>query len=193
MLKNKYFIIFLLILAVLLAGFLFWQFWQKAEWPPETLPTPSASAPSEKNPQSKTATRYFPYAGNAIDFREDGSQGDFEIELAKKEKTAELKWPEEIKVSRVQVFNLGKLWDLQDHRVVFDLGNRESATSTPFAFLASPYEIGKIPEGFFNFTFYDKNFSEKSPIFVKGIRYSIELYGKDENNFQVSASYTFDF
>lgn len=206
----KYIIIALAIIAVVLGGVLIWQLGQRpvpvTEGPPPTAP----GGQIVFQPWSETAEKYYPGGGNAIDFR-DGAEGDFEVELSRKGEKVVLNWPAEIKVIEVKLYNLGTLWNLQDHSLVFTIGTFDitkpplpPATGTqplipdqpfpePKVFLKSPYEIGQIPEGFFDNTFYTEEFPEGSVIFQKGARYSVELYGINPEGKYLSGYYTFNY
>lgn len=73
------------------------------------------------NPNSNTANRYFSGDSNAIDFRKDGSKGDFTIGMEKKDGKVVLNWDKSLKVTGVTVYDMGRLDILTDHKVIFSL------------------------------------------------------------------------
>lgn len=210
--SSKYIIITLLVVALSLGGILIWQLRQKPFPTPERLPPIAPGGQIIFKPWSETAERYYPGGGNAIDFRQ-GAEGDFEIKLSRKGEKIVLDWPKEIKITEVKVYNLGQLWDLQDHFMVFNIINfdifappptREGEPPEipelppeilpqPEVYLSPPYQIGEIPAGFFDITFYTEKFPKGSPIFERGGRYSVELYGINPEGKYLSGYYTFNY
>lgn len=216
-LSPKYIIIALLVVTLGLGGILIWQLRQKPVPVPEASPLIAPGGQIIFKPWSKTAERYYPGGGNAIDFR-DGAEGDFEIKLSKKGEKIVLDWPTEIKITEVKVYNLGELWDLQDHFVTFNIANFDISAPPPIrkeelspevpeetrefpldvfpqpeVYILPPYPIGEIPEGFFDNTFYTEKFPKGSAIFEKGGRYSVELYGINPEGKYLSGYYTFNY
>ena len=204
--SSKNIIIGLSLMVLVLIGLLVWQLFQK----------PSVLPPEEEKeggivykPWSETAEKYYPGGGNAIDFR-DKAQGDFTIELSKEGEKVILNWPAEIKVVGVRVYNLGTLRDLQDHKIVFDMVNWDinnppviseeeitevlpETTSQPEVYLFPPYTVGEILEGFFDNTLYEKEEEKGKPVFEKGDRYSIEIYGISSGGKYLGGYYTFNY
>lgn len=210
--SPKYIIIGLLFLVVALAGVLWWQLSQKPEPGIENNAYLQEGGKTVFQPWSATAERYYPGGGNAVDFR-DAAQGDFQIGAAKKSGKMILTWPKEIKVTEAKVYNLGNLANLQDHFPVFDIINFDffnpptpSANESvvpqeisldifpqPEVYLSPTYEIGKIPTGFFDITFYTESFIKGSAVFEEGSRYSVELYGINAEGKRLAGYYTFDY
>lgn len=147
------------------------------------------------DPNSKTAKRFFPVNdSNAIDFREDGSEGDFLINLERKDQSVKLRWNTAIKATSVTVYNLNRLDDLSDHTIVFAISSVPQGQSAKNAkptqtYIPNSYTIGQIPQGLYNTTPVTQ---KKASIFSFGGRYSIEIYGSKDNK-RVMASYTFTY
>lgn len=166
----------------------------------------AALKPAVINPNDPTAKKYFPGGGTVADFR-DGAEGDFKAALQKGNNETTLSWDSNNKVYEVRVLDLGKLDNLSDSTIAFDLGVDPYATisdkptkdtaaspkppSQPP--IPSPYKIGDTPAGFKNLTpaLPSGQKADISSIFKKGVRYSIELYGIDSNNGLKTAYYTF--
>lgn len=132
------------------------------------------------DPNSNTANRYFSGDSNAIDFRKDGSKGDFTIGMEKKDGKVVLDWDKSLKVTGVTVYDVGRLDILTDHIVAFATsfiepkplvlasGNPQPLPATaaakpqkpmpvptitpPTTFISSPYTVGTIAQGYFNTT-----------------------------------------
>lgn len=133
---------------------------------------------------------------------EEGGAGDFTLEAEKKEGGVILKWPEEVKVIQIKVYNLGDPRNLEDHKLVFftailKMDKSQVESSLPqflarfkpgeapfskekinipepavFPFLPSPYQIGVVPDGFF-----DNTPDRPDSIFRKDQFYLIEVRG----------------
>lgn len=160
------------------------------------------------NPQSHTAGKYFLGNSQAIDFREEGSGGDFTLTLDRKNGATTLTWDNSIKATGIYIYNVGRLDDLTDHTVAFALSfnNPQAPTlqqpflatssakqaavipPSPTSFIASPYTVGTIPTGYYDVT---PQQQKGKAVFKKSARYSIEVSGLDKNNQQKTAYYTF--
>lgn len=202
--SPKYVIIALIIVVIILAGILYWQYQKPPISPLEEGLSLETGGQIVHKPWSDTAEKYYPGGGNAIDFR-DGAQGNFEIKTSKTGETLRLDWPNEIKAIHVKVYDIGTLSNLQDHEVVFDIVNwdmnnpleitEESPTSTipesfpqPNVYISSTYKIGDVPEGFFENSLIQE---ESQNIFEIGKRYSIELIGVNKEGKLLEGYYTF--
>jgi len=187
-------LIFIIVLAIVFGGFcgfLISQYW------PGLLP-------------EKPSDVFIPMI-----FKE-GSEGDFKLKIEKEEDDIFLSWPEGIKAAQIQVYDLGNPEDSEDHQLIFfatnfSLNSDEVEASIPLllerfypmkelpgkmvkpkapetdVYLTSPYQIGVVPEGFFDYT------PEKvKPIFKKDHRYLIVIGAieKEENR---AAEYFFVF
>jgi len=210
--SPKYIIIGLSVLALTLTGVLWWQISQKPAPDIQDNAYLQEEGKIVFQPWSSTAERYYPGGGNAIDFR-DGAQGDFQISATKKSGKMVLTWPKEIKVTEVKVYNIGQLANLQDHFPVFSIINFDFTAppvlpaegsvvpqevipeifSQPEVYLSPTYEIGKIPTGFFDSTFYTESFVKGSVVFEQGSRYSVELYGINTQGKRLVGYYTFNY
>lgn len=159
MLSPKYLILIILIAIILgsLAGFLVYQYKVRVAQPeipvpPEILPPPELFEPVA-----------------------------FELKTEIKNNKVFLKWPEEIRVVRVALWNLGEIGDPEDHKIVFDIATLELE---PEIFLKPPYQIGTIPQGFIDITP-----EKREPIFVKGARYLVEAYGREKGKGEMLVAY----
>lgn len=208
-LSPKYIIIALIIVVLVLSGILFWQYQQEPISPAGEENIPEEGGQIVHRPWSDTAERYYPGGGNAIDFR-DGAQGDFEIDISKSGDAIKLSWPKEIKVVEAKVYDIGTLYDLQDHKIVFNIINfdinkilnpsEEAATPTvqeipaqPEVYLSPSYEIGEIPKGFFENPLATVTEGAVEDIFEAGKRYSVELSGVDKDGKMLFGYYTFNY
>lgn len=84
------------------------------------------------NSQSNTANRYFAGESNAIDFRKDGSKGDFTVTMQKQGNNVVLNWDNTIKTSSVIVYDFGRLDILTDHKVVFGISSYKPLPTPTF-------------------------------------------------------------
>jgi len=105
----------------------------------------------------------------------------FELKTEIKDDKVFLKWPEDVKVVRVTVWNMGNIGDSEDHKIVFDMVKPESEKEIYFK---SPYQIGAVPQDFIDVA------SEKiEPILVKGDRYIVEARGTREGREEILVAY----
>jgi len=204
MAENKYFfqgkifkrplVLIGILLLLIVAGLIIFLFiFLKPAGQPEMKP-PEAVAPKIPNiiyPEGKVAFKYYPQGGNAPDFR-DGSNGNFEVKLERKDDKVILSWFEKIKIATIKVIDIWEIWDLKDHKLVWGIQNydpgQSSANETKLSYLTSPYELGVKPEGFFLLKEISQQLELKS-----GRRYSIELLGLNEKNLPTLGTYTFDY
>jgi hypothetical protein len=173
----------ILILIVLVFVFLIFK--------PQPKPPEPPGEPPIVNPEGRAAFKYYPKGGNAPDFRE-GSNGNFLVELERKDNKIILSWPEEIKIVNVKVIDIGKIWNLKDHQIVWGVQNYDpnqpSTGPTSQAYINPPYELGNKPEGFFLLKGVNNIFQAS-----EGRRYSVEILGLNEKNLPVLGVYTFDY
>jgi len=149
-----------------------------------------------------------------LDF-EEGAEGDFLLNVERKDSEVVLDWVEPVKVIQVRVYNLKDPRDFTDHQLVFFIANKKFEPSLvksiipeylerftpqenwgiqevvqspePDVSLISPHQIGKVPANFYN------NTPQKvDPIFTKNQRYLIEAYGVAQGELKI-ARYLFKF
>lgn len=188
---KKYLIILILVGAILIIVCLVYYFLIILKSQPKPLVAEGPKEPPIVYPEGKVAFKYYPKGGNAPDFR-DGSNGNFEVKLERKDNKIILSWPEKIKIANIKIIDIGKIWNLKDHKLVWGIQNydpNQSPTSqTPQNYITSPYELGNRPEGFFLLKEVSAFFQAK-----EGTRYSIELLGLNEKNLPILGTYTFDY
>lgn len=184
---------------------------------------PMASAVASANPQankqaqlpvldanSNTANRYFAGESNALDFRKDGSKGAFSMNVEKNGNNVTVKWDQNMQVSSVMVYDLGRLDNLTDSKLVFGVSYGDTPTPfpsgtplilnakmaspmptptivVPTVFLPNPYRLGEIPSNYHRLGLPE----EGKSLLTKGARYSIEATAWNQNGGQKIASYTF--
>ncbi len=159
-------------------------------------PKESGNEPVVVNPQGTAAFKYYPLGQDTQgktgpDFR-DGSNGALKVDLQRNVDKVILSWDPKVKVTVVTVFDLGKLYDLADHKKIWQIQNydpKNPATSenTKNPSLNSPYEIGSVPLGF------SIEKPDQTLNLVKGTRYSVELLAVNEEGLPTLGVYTFTY
>lgn len=139
------------------------------------------------HPNNDTAYRYYNIVGKSdwYDFRPDGSTGDFILQMTKNNGFVIVQWDEDVKASSIDLYDVGKLYDLTDQKKVYSdtvVHTRIAAHGMVVASIEgsirNPYQIGEL--------------SSPSVHFIKGHRYSIDVYGtKGEKS--LWAAYTFNY
>jgi|SRR3989344_3704670 len=163
----------------------------KAKTPKET-----SSEPVIVNPQGVAAFKYYPSGQNAQgltgpDFR-DGSNAVLTVDLQRNVDKVILNWDPKVKASVVTVFDLGKLYDLGDHKKIWQITNYDpkkptTSETTKNPLLIPPYEVGKVPSGFFV-----ENPNQALQL-IKGNRYSVELLAVTEDKLPTLGVHTFTY
>jgi|SRR3989344_521242 len=159
-------------------------------------PPKDVNEPPIVNSENPSAFKYYPQGKNpqgltGPDFRE-GSNAALKVELQRQGNKIILSWDPKVKTAVVQVFDLGKLYDLADHKKIwqianYDLKNPSSGEAGKEIYINPPYEVGSIPSGFF----LAEGFSKLE--FAKGGRYSIELNALTNEGFPTLGTYTFTY
>jgi hypothetical protein len=146
------------------------------------------------NPEGIAAFKYYPGGGNAPDFR-DGSNGPLEVKMERKGDNLVLSWDKGVGVSVVKTFDLGKVYKLNDQKLIWQIQNYDPAnpqTASQSAknqsFITPPYQLGEKPDGFFVGKDLNQNLELK-----KGSRVSVELLGLNEKTLPTLGVYTFDY
>jgi len=159
---------------------------------PQTNTNGQPTAPVVVDPNSNTASRYFPGGGNAIDFHENGSEGAFSTTLKKSNGTPVVGWDDSVSVANITMYDIGELDDLQDHHAVWSIGILPGTDGDGSSlFLPNPYTIGELTTGFTSFVLGEDGMPIQN-ISLKGkTRYVIEVTGTKDSQV-LTAYYTFD-
>jgi len=180
----------LILLAVLVAVIFLTIYKISRLFTPSSPQPVSSKEPAIVNPEGKAAFKYFPQGGNAPDFR-DGSNGSLAVTMERAGEQITFNWDPKVKISVVKVFDLGKIYNFKDNKLVWQIENYDPKNPKPqnqTKFITSPYELGTTPDGFF----LDPNSNKELELKKEG-RYSVELTGLNEKNLPTLGVYTFDY